>query len=275
MSCIALRIAARSTIAGNAGEVLVQHARRREVDLAVRLVRRDPAGDRGDVVVVTRAQHVLEQDPQRVRKTLDALDGVEAEDLVRLGADVELGRGSGHDPDSIRAMAAVRSVTRVPRRRRNGLRARHWPGCRCGRSRGSCRSPRLQTKPSAVPPHGPAMMEPRFAVSLAKPFDATISLVFTAPPKSRMYWPIECDETVSPPDWVAIVPSGLTSAHLTFDAPLGPAGPAGPVAPAGPAGPWAPVAPRGSWPALKSTARSERFLTSRVVTLFGASLTAA
>src|SRR5688572_7969000 len=43
--------------------------------------------------------------------------------------------------------------------------------------------------------------------------------------------------------------------------PAGPGGPAGPAAPAGPATPAGPAGPCGNWPALKSTASSEPFLT--------------
>jgi hypothetical protein len=50
--------------------------------------------------------------------------------------------------------------------------------------------PAVQVKPSAVPPHGPAITVPRAAVSLAKPAEASISLVFDAEPKSRIVWPV-------------------------------------------------------------------------------------
>ena len=40
-----------------------------------------------------------------------------------------------------------------------------------------------QTTPSAPPPHGPAVIEPRKAMSPATAFDATISLPVIALPK--------------------------------------------------------------------------------------------
>ena len=59
--------------ARDAGEVLHQHPRRRELDLGVRLGRRVPVGQRphvvgGDVGAVLGAQQVLEQHLQRVRE---------------------------------------------------------------------------------------------------------------------------------------------------------------------------------------------------------------
>ena len=70
---------------GHTRQVLHQHAAGREADLAARLVLRDPGPDRLDVLVVARTQHVLEEDPQRVRKACDipfGLKGVEPVDPV-------------------------------------------------------------------------------------------------------------------------------------------------------------------------------------------------
>ena len=91
-------------------EVLEQHARGRERDLRSRLGLRVPAGDRLDLVdagppVRLGAEHVLEQDPQRVRQPEDVvlrLEGFEPDDLVALGPDAqrragsEAVRGGGH-----------------------------------------------------------------------------------------------------------------------------------------------------------------------------------
>ena len=68
----------------DAGEVLEQDARRRERDLAVRLVCRDPARHGFDVRSVAGPEHVLEQDSQRVGEALDIpllLERVEPVDL--------------------------------------------------------------------------------------------------------------------------------------------------------------------------------------------------
>ncbi len=81
----------------DAGEVLQEHAARRERDLLRGLRARDPAGDcldvgGGDVRAVLHAQHVLEEHAQRVRKPEDVvarLQRVEAEDLATRAADVE------------------------------------------------------------------------------------------------------------------------------------------------------------------------------------------
>ena len=90
----------------DAGEVLHQDARGREGDLLGRLVGGDPLRDRLDVVArdvlaVLRAQEVLEQDLQRVRKPRDVMVGLERvqpEDLVvaelRPGAEAVLAHAS-------------------------------------------------------------------------------------------------------------------------------------------------------------------------------------
>ena len=91
----------------DAGEVLVEDARGREGDLAARLGVRDPAGDGLDLLVSGVAEHVLEQDPQRVGEARDVVRGLErvdAEDLVGLVSDGELRRRC-HLMDSIRATA--------------------------------------------------------------------------------------------------------------------------------------------------------------------------
>ncbi len=72
----------------DAGEVLQEHARRAERDLVGRLGVRLPARDRLGIRVLAVAQHVLEQDAQRVRETLGAVG--EAEELVALPGDGEL-----------------------------------------------------------------------------------------------------------------------------------------------------------------------------------------
>ena len=101
-SAIASRIAARSTIAGHAGEVLHHHARRREGDLLGRLGVVVPARQRLDVLLadghaVLVAQQVLEQDLQRERQPRDVellLQRVEAVDLIGTPADLEVGAGA-------------------------------------------------------------------------------------------------------------------------------------------------------------------------------------
>ena len=89
--------------AGDAGEVLHDHARRRELDLLVRVGVGVPAGQRadvllGDVGAVLGAQQVLQQDLEAVRERRDVEpvtgDLVEAEDLVRRPADVEAALGA-------------------------------------------------------------------------------------------------------------------------------------------------------------------------------------
>ena len=60
----------------HAGEVLQQHAGRREGDLALGVLGRIPAGEGGDVVLldvgaVLHAEEVFEQDAQRVRQLGD------------------------------------------------------------------------------------------------------------------------------------------------------------------------------------------------------------
>ena len=73
---------------GDAGEVLVDDAAGPEGDLARRLVGRDPAGDR--LEVLARPKEVLEQDAQRVRQPRDVpllLERVQPEDLVALVSD--------------------------------------------------------------------------------------------------------------------------------------------------------------------------------------------
>ena len=77
---------------GHAGEVLVDHARRREGDLPRGIVLRDPLRDRLDVLLGRGAEDVLEQDLQRVRQPLDVealLERRQPEDLVALAPDVE------------------------------------------------------------------------------------------------------------------------------------------------------------------------------------------
>ena len=59
---------------GNAGEVLQQHARGAEAELAARLVLRLPLRDRLDAALGLEAERVLEQDPERVGQPLDVLD---------------------------------------------------------------------------------------------------------------------------------------------------------------------------------------------------------
>ena len=73
--------------AGHAGEVLHDHAGRRELDLDARVGRRVPIGDRvdvvlGDVGAVFGAQQVLREHLEAVGKFLRPGNGVEAVDLV-------------------------------------------------------------------------------------------------------------------------------------------------------------------------------------------------
>ena len=107
----------------DAGEVLEQDARRRERDLAVRLVRCDPAGHGLDVRPVAGPEHILEQDPQRVGEARDVplfLERVEPVDLQLAVADRERGaRGElvgGH-------------TSNLSKRRRHGCfgHAGSWP----------------------------------------------------------------------------------------------------------------------------------------------------
>ena len=91
---VAHRVAHRGEVddARDAGEVLQQHARGREGDLARRLVGRDPAGDGLDLLVRAVAEHVLEQDPQRVRQPRDVPAGLQrVEPVDRIGLDRRLG----------------------------------------------------------------------------------------------------------------------------------------------------------------------------------------
>src|ERR1051326_5698274 len=130
-------------------------------------------------------------------------------------------------------------------------------------------------RPSAPPPHGPAVVAPRWSdASFAYAPVATIGWPATALPKFKRYVPVPgFAASVMPPDCAAIPPSARTSAHFS-EAPLPPA-PAGPCGPAGPVGPAGPTGPRGSWPRLKSLASSEWSLTWTVVTLFRGSRIAA
>ncbi|HST18154.1 MAG TPA: hypothetical protein VLK36_10835 [Gaiellaceae bacterium] len=88
----------------HAGQVLQQHARRRERDLARRLRVRVPLGDGFDVGIAAVSHHVLEQDAQRVRQARDVVRGLQLadpEDVVGRVSDGELGR-RGHVVDSTR-----------------------------------------------------------------------------------------------------------------------------------------------------------------------------
>ena len=95
-------MAARSTIAGHAGEVLHQHARGRVRDLIREGSPRHPAGEGldvpgGDRLAVLVAQQVLQQHLQRVRQPCHVvlrLERVEPEDLVGGVPDTEVGSGS-------------------------------------------------------------------------------------------------------------------------------------------------------------------------------------
>ncbi len=106
---VAHRVAHRGEVDDrrNAREVLQQHARGRERDLVARLGLRVPRGDGLDVALVAEAEHVLEQDLERVREPLDveaALQRVEAEDLVLLASHAQrraCGEGVGHGPNPI------------------------------------------------------------------------------------------------------------------------------------------------------------------------------
>ena len=107
--------------AGHAGEVLHDHARRRELDLLVGVGVGVPAGEGpdvvgGDVGAVLGAQQVLEQHLQGERQALDvqpvAGDGVQPEDLVGLAAHVERALGSeavltGHPPSPRRVVSSL------------------------------------------------------------------------------------------------------------------------------------------------------------------------
>ncbi len=84
--------------AGHAGEVLHDHAGRRELDLLRGLRLRVPAAERpdvvgGDVRAVLGAQQVLQQDLEAVRQAGRALHLVQPEDLVRLVAHLQRAAG--------------------------------------------------------------------------------------------------------------------------------------------------------------------------------------
>ena len=104
----------------DAGEVLEQDARRREGDLAARLVRRHPPRDRFDVVRVAVPEHVLEQDPERVREPRDVpalLQRVQPVDLELAIADGERGAGGN-------VVGHASNLSNSPRSGRSG----HVPG---------------------------------------------------------------------------------------------------------------------------------------------------
>ena len=84
--------------AGHAGEVLHDHAGRRELDLGVGLGVLVPGAERADVVggdvgAVLGAQEVLEQHLEAEREVLAALDRREPVDLVGLVTDLQLAVG--------------------------------------------------------------------------------------------------------------------------------------------------------------------------------------
>ncbi len=83
---------------GHAGEVLHDHAGRRELDLLRRLGLRVPAAEGADVVggdvrAVLGTEQVLQQHLQAVGKARGALDLVQPEDLVRLVAHLQRAAG--------------------------------------------------------------------------------------------------------------------------------------------------------------------------------------
>ena len=101
-SLVSHRVTHRGEVddARDTGEVLQENARGREGDLLRRLVGRNPACDRLDLGVGAVAEHVLEQDPQRVGEPRDVplrLERVEPVDRVTRVADSELLR-LGHTP---------------------------------------------------------------------------------------------------------------------------------------------------------------------------------
>ena len=105
------RIAARSTTAGHAGEVLQQHAGGRERDLLLRRALHVPRRQRLDVgrlhePAVLVAQQVLEQDLQRVRQARDL--GESGRSAARAGCK------SGRSARRPRARCACRSCSRSP-----------------------------------------------------------------------------------------------------------------------------------------------------------------
>ena len=109
----------------DAGEVLEQDAGRRERDLAVRLVCRDPPGHGFDIRAVAGPKHVLEQDAQRVGEACHIpllLQRVEPVDLELAIADRESGaRGElvgGHA--SIQSNRRRQRPSGHQRRRRSG-----------------------------------------------------------------------------------------------------------------------------------------------------------
>ena len=136
-SSIASRIAARSTTAGHAGEVLHQHPGRLEGDLDRGLRLRVPGRDRldvlgGDRLAVLEAQRVLEQDLERVGQAGDVellLQRVEAVDLVLAARHLEGAAGAeavaaAHRPSlraarlTLVALALQRACRPAGRRRR-------------------------------------------------------------------------------------------------------------------------------------------------------------
>jgi hypothetical protein len=116
--------------AGHAGEVLHDHARRRELDLLVGRGTGVPAGDRPDVVgrdvgAVLGAEQVLQEHLQREGQALDvealSLDRVEPVDLVGLSVHVQGALGTeavltGHQPHLL-GSSRVRAHLAVVRER--------------------------------------------------------------------------------------------------------------------------------------------------------------
>lgn len=108
--------------AGNPGEVLHDHATRRELDLGVGLGVLVPAAEGADVVgrdvgAVLGAQEVLEENLEAVGKRLAPLDRREAVDVVGLVAHLEFAVclvlvSARHEPAPFRASSRV-SVHRV------------------------------------------------------------------------------------------------------------------------------------------------------------------
>ena len=135
---VAHRVAHRGEVddRGHPGEVLEQHARRREGDLLARVGARVPARDGLDVALVSGPERVLEQDLEGVGEPVDVeavLQGVEAEDLVLPASDAQrraCGEGVGHGLDSTGRARDQRSlVSSQARRTRGRLRRRPSPTC--------------------------------------------------------------------------------------------------------------------------------------------------
>ena len=161
------RVAHRGEVGdrGHAGEVLHQHARGHELQLAVAGLLRRPAavGDGADVVggyvdAVFAPQQILHQDAQRIRQHAGVADDrVEPEDVVRTVADGEL-RTCTKAVESHAGEATLRLCGRrhCGRRRRHQARGRRGARRRHARRHASTRRRRSTSTPTRCSRRSPA-----------------------------------------------------------------------------------------------------------------------